>query len=223
MVGTTPAGFTAATAFALISAAQDRGNTRPLFFGMLASDRQERGQIYGPGGQALGIHPDRLLLFQASSEKELLWAAEEAMSCNALGGVIIAMGRREKLYGFSASRRLKLRQERSGVPLFMVRAMTGEPTAATGRWRVAYAPSEGIATAGSDAPLLGLPRFRVVPEHYVGWPKQEWLLELAEMHNWHVVASAVTGLADRGHRVLSMPAPASASTQPALASGSLLY
>jgi protein ImuA len=186
MVGTTPADFTAATAFALISAAQDRGNTRPLFFGMLASDRQDRGMLYGPGVQALGIHPDRLMLLQASSEKELLWAAEEAMNCNALGGVIIALGRREKLYGFSASRRLKLRQERSGVPLFMVRVMTGEPTAATARWRVAYAPSEGIATAGSEVPLLGLPRFRVVLEHYAGWPEQEWLLELDETYGLRV-------------------------------------
>src|SRR5688572_23143706 len=47
MVSGTPADFTAATAFALIAAAQDKNNARPLFFASLAKDRRERGQLYG--------------------------------------------------------------------------------------------------------------------------------------------------------------------------------
>jgi hypothetical protein len=39
-------------------------------------------------------------------------------------------------------------------------------------------------------PLLGPPRFRVVLEHYAGWPAQEWTLELDEKHGLHVVALA---------------------------------
>jgi hypothetical protein len=58
--------------------------------------------------------------------------------------------------------------------------MTGQPTAATARWRVAYAPSKGIEVRGAPMPLLGLPRFHVMPEHHAGWPVQEWLLELDE-------------------------------------------
>jgi protein ImuA len=130
----------------------------------------------------LGVDPYRMLMLEAPNEKELLCAAEDAANCDALGGVIVALGRREKLYGFPASRRLKLRQERHGVPLFIIRAMAGEPTAATARWRVAYAPSAGINAAGSSMPLLGLPRYRVALEHYAGWPVQEWTLELDEGH-----------------------------------------
>jgi protein ImuA len=188
MVGDTPANFTAATAFALIAAAQDKSNARPLFFASLAKDRQERGQLYGHGVHQLGLDPHRMLLLEAPSEKELLWAAEEAANCDALGGVIVALGRRQKLYGFAASRRLKLRQVRNGVPLFIIRAMTGEPTAATARWRVVYAPSAGTNAAGAPMPLLGLPRFRVVLEHYAGWPAQGWTLELDETYGLHVVA-----------------------------------
>jgi protein ImuA len=190
MVGDTPANFTAATAFAPIAAAQDKSNTRPLFFATLASDRQERGQPYGHGVHQLGIDPDRILLLEAPSEKELLWAVEEAANCDALGGIIVALGRREKLYGFAASRRLKLRQERHGVPLFIIRAMTGESTAATARWHVASAPSAGTDAAGAPMPLLGLPGFRVVLERYAGWPAQEWLLELDETHALRVAATS---------------------------------
>lgn len=99
MVGGTPADVTAATAFALIAAAQDRSNTRPLFFATLGGDRQERGQLYGHGVHQLGLDPDRMLMLEAPNEKELLWAAEEAANNNALGGVIVVLGRREKLYG----------------------------------------------------------------------------------------------------------------------------
>jgi protein ImuA len=190
IVGESPTNFTAATAFALIAAGQDKSNTRPLFFASLAKDRQERGELYGHGVHQLGVDPHRMLMLEAPNEKELLCAAEDAVSCDALGGVIVALGRREKLYGFAASRRLKLRQERHGVPVFIIRAMTGQPTAATARWRVAYAPSDGIHAAGAPMPLLGLPRYRVALEHYAGWPAQEWTLELNEAHALRLAAPA---------------------------------
>jgi protein ImuA len=190
IVGDSPTNFTAAIAFALIAAGQDRSNTRPLFFASLASDKQERGQLYGHGVHQLGLDPHRMLLLEAPNEKELLCAAEDAANCDALGGIIVALGRREKLYGFAATRRLKLRQERHGVPVFIARATTGEPTAATARWRVAYAPSDGINAAGSSMPLLGLPRYRVALEHYAGWPVTEWTLELDEAYALRLVVPA---------------------------------
>lgn len=79
--------------------------------------------LYGAGLHRFGLDPGRVLLFAAPSEKALLWAAEQAASCPAWGGAIIVLGQREKLYGFTVSRRLKLRQQRSGVPLFLVRTM----------------------------------------------------------------------------------------------------
>jgi hypothetical protein len=71
--------------------------------------------------------------------------------------------------------------------------MTGQPAAATARWRVAYAPTKGIEVRGAPTPLLGLPRFHVMLEHHAGWPAQE-LLELDEAHALRVISAADSGL-----------------------------
>lgn len=188
IVGETPADFDAALAFALIAAGHRRRRGRALFFATLSGEGQERGFLYGGGLDRLGLDPARICLLVAPSEKALLWAAEEAASCPALAASVIALGSREKFYGFTASRRLKLRQEKSGVPLFIVRSQSGEATAATARWRVAFAPSEGLRAPGASVPLLGRPRFRVCLERYAGLPPLHWEIELDEAHALRVAA-----------------------------------
>lgn len=188
MVGDTPADFAAAQAFALSATTQNGRTQRPLFFGTLARGSHERGTLYGAGLRHFGLDPGRVLLFEAPSEKALLWVAEEAANCPAFSGAIIVLSQREKLYGFTASRRLKLRQQRSGVPLFLVRSMAGEPTAATTRWRIAFAPSQGLMAPGAPASLLGPPRFRVRLERYAGISPREWEVELDETHTLRVAA-----------------------------------
>jgi protein ImuA len=200
MVGEQPAAFAAALAFTLSVAAQRAQPHRSLFCGALARERQEQGVLYGAGLYPFGLDPSRVFLLTAPSEKALLWAAEEAASCRALGAAVIVLGNREKLYGFTASRRLKLRQEASGVPLFLVRSMTGEPTAITARWKIGFAPGQGEMAPGTPLPLLGRPRFRVSLERYAGWPPQEWEIELDEAHTLRVVAPVSDRPAD-AHRI----------------------
>jgi hypothetical protein len=101
---------------------------------------------------------------------------------------VIVLGGREKLYGFAESRRLKLRQGKSGVPLFIVRSAPRQTSAATARWRVAFAPSQGMRTPGSPVPLLGPPRFRVCLDRYAGLPPHRWEIECDEAHALRVVA-----------------------------------
>lgn len=187
MIGESPADFAAALAFALGAAAQGR-DKRALFFGTLAAESQERGQLYGAGLAGFDLDPAGIILLSAPSEKALLWVAEEAASCPSLDAALIALGAREKLYGFTASRRLKLRQEKSGVPMFLVRARTGEPTAATARWHVACAPSQGLHAPGSPVPLPAAPRFLVRLERYAGQPPQQWEIEIDEAHRFRVAA-----------------------------------
>jgi protein ImuA len=184
----TPADFAAAIAFALIAASHRKLRKRALFFATLAGEEQERGALYGAGLSALGLDPAKICLVIAPSEKALLWAAEEAASCPALAASIITLSRSEKLYGFTESRRLKLRQEKSGVPLFIVRSQPREASSATARWRVAFAPSEGLRTPGSPVPLPGSPRFRVRLDHYAGLPPLQWEIELDEAHALCVAA-----------------------------------
>jgi hypothetical protein len=114
----------------------------------LSGEERERGMIYGAGLDGLGVDPAKICLVVARDEKSLLWAAEEAASCPALAASIITLSRSEKLYGFTESRRLKLRQEKSGVPLFIVRSQPREASAASARWRVAFANSDGLRTPG---------------------------------------------------------------------------
>jgi protein ImuA len=188
VMGETPVDIDAATAFALIAAGHRKMGGRALFFGTLAAEGRERGALYGAGLDRLGLDPARICLLLAPSEKALLWAAEEAASCPALAATVIVLGAREKLYGFAESRRLKLRQEKSGVPLFIVRSQPRQTSAATARWRVAFAPSQGMRISGSPLPLLGLPRFRVCLERYAGLPPHRWEIECDEAHALRVAA-----------------------------------
>jgi protein ImuA len=189
MIGETPADFAAAMALALAAAGQCEHAEGAVLFGTLAGESQERGLLYGAGLDVFGLDAGRMVLIEAPSEKSLLWAAEEAAGCSGLASAVIVLGTREKLYGFLASRRLKLRLEKSGVPLFVVRAKGGEPTAATARWRVSFAPSDGLKVPGSPVPLLGLPHFRLRLERYAGLPPQCWEIECDQTHRLRVAAT----------------------------------
>jgi protein ImuA len=181
---------------ALAAAGQCENARNAVFCGTLASDSQESGIPYGAGLHVFGLDASRILLVEAASEKSLLWAAEEAAGCSGLAAAVIVLGTREKLYGFLASRRLKLRLEKSGVPLFVVRAKAGEPTAATARWRVAFARSDDLKAPGSSMPLLGLPRFRLRLERYAGLPPQCWEIECDQTHRLRVAATVPDRPAD---------------------------
>lgn len=172
-----------ALAFALAAA---RG-AKPVLLVTLSRDVTEGGQCGGAGLAQLGLDPRKYILVDVRDEKHLLWAAEEGAGCPALGGVIACLGAREKLYGFTASRRLKLRQEVSGVPVFMLRRMNGEATAATARWHIGALSSRGIP-AGAALPLVAQPQFTVRLERYSGRPPQSWEIEFDETHGLRVPA-----------------------------------
>jgi protein ImuA len=189
IVSERPADHPSALAFALTGGAQAaKAADKPLLFLSLAGEVQERGCLHGAGLAGLGIDPARLLTVTAAREKDLLWAAEEGASCGALGAIVLALASREKLYGFTASRRLKLRQEQSGVPIFVVRQQAGDATAAIARWRLASAPGEGARAAGASMPLLGPPRFRVRLERYADLPPQDWEIECDAAHGLRMAA-----------------------------------
>jgi len=63
---------------------------------VLASEAQERGQLYGHGLAALGIAAERTVVVTAAKEKELRWALDEALISGAFGAVIGALGKEER-------------------------------------------------------------------------------------------------------------------------------
>ena len=185
VLGQAPGDEARALAFALSLAGKSAGG-RSLCCCALASQAQEHGTLYGAGLAALGIVPERMLMVSAASEKDLLWSLEEAVTSGAFSAVIGALGPGERLYGFAASRRLKLRSMETATRLFLIRhRLSNGTTAAHGRWRVASLPARSErGHAGSK--LLGLPRLRINLERMGSVPPQSWEIDLDIARDFHM-------------------------------------
>src|SRR5258706_3772076 len=74
---------------------------KPAFILRLNNNLQEFGQLYGFGFAAFGLDPGRVITVSVPREKELLWAAEEIVASHAAGAIIVELGAKEALYGFT--------------------------------------------------------------------------------------------------------------------------
>ncbi len=131
----------------------------------------ETGDLFGDGLTGFGIDPDRLIIVRLRNQIDVLRAALEAARCAALGAVIIEL---TKPIDLTASRRLKLAAEKSGVMLILLRhSDTVVPNAAQMRWRIATAPS-----APTQSGAWGQPTFDVMLlKHPSGLPQTRFLVE----------------------------------------------
>jgi protein ImuA len=97
----------------------------------------ESGRVYPPGlGCADLIH------VEARDARSALWAMEEGLRCAALGAVVGELWGDPQALDFTATRRLAVAAERSGVAAFLIR-LGGHATlsGARMRWRIASRPS----------------------------------------------------------------------------------
>ncbi len=103
------------------------------------------GGLYAPGLAEIGINVGSLILGLAPDEAALLRSAVDAARCAALGAVVIDCPGSARLLDLTASRRLALAAEKSGVTLLLLRG-AAEPaaSAAETRWLVGAAPSEAL-------------------------------------------------------------------------------
>jgi len=103
--------------------------------------RREAGQLYAPGLRALrSTQP--ILRVTVSHPRDVLWTMEEAATCAGLSAVIGEVHGAPAVLDFTATKRLVMRAEASGVPLYLIRS--GDPgvlSAARARWRVGSLPS----------------------------------------------------------------------------------
>lgn len=103
---------------------------------------REAGQFHGPGLVRFGIDPARLVTVLPRKTEELLWAMEEGARCAALAAVVGEVQGVHKALDLTATRRLLLRAQGSGVPTLLVRhGASMEPTAALSRWHAEPRPS----------------------------------------------------------------------------------
>lgn len=163
-----PGDAAAAAGFALACAARfafhRAASSRPWLWVRQDLAGRETGEPYGPGLAAFGLDPARLTLVAAADARDALRAAEEALRCAALGVVLIEPWGDPKALDLTATRRLVLAAEASGVPALLLRAGAhGGPGGAATRWSVAAAPSDALPSRG-NFPGIGRPRFAAVLE-----------------------------------------------------------
>ena len=98
--------------------------------------------LFAPGLAGVGLRPDRLILAQCG--RSVLAVMEEALRHSSLAAVV---GEVEGRLGLTASRRLQLAAEASGVTAFAIRRSRRHddpallaPSAAASRWRISAAP-----------------------------------------------------------------------------------
>lgn len=111
--------------------------------------------LFPPGLKGFGLDPDRMIFVDVTREKEVLWAVEEALKCEALGAVIAEI----RELDFTQSRRLQLAVESSRVTGFIHRLYPRSirPTACVSRWQILPAGSQ----APGGLPGVGFPRWQV--------------------------------------------------------------
>ena len=103
----------------------------------------EFGELSPTGFLELGLDPARVLLLSVANVSDGLRAANDALSCAALGTVVIEIPGRSKILDLTASRRLTLAATQKSVTVFLLR-FSAQPDASTAetRWLVRAVASQ---------------------------------------------------------------------------------
>ena len=161
---------------------------------------REIGEPYGPGLAAFGLDPASLVLVAVPDAKEALRAAEESLRCQALGAVLFEPWGDPKQLDLTATRRLALAAEESGVTLITLRSGGHFPLGSCRtRWEIGAAISQ---SAGEEE--LGFPAFsaRLVLNRQAGagGPGGAWSMEWNHEKRLFQQANFGTGLSPSSHR-----------------------
>ena len=135
------------------------------------------GRLHATGLGELGLDPAALLLGLAPDEPALLRAAAEAARCAGLGALLVECRGVLRGLDLTASRRLMLAAEASGVTVLVLRLMAEPrfaPSAAYTRWRVAAAPSAALEAHAPGAPMFELELLRRRAGPSAGPWRVEW-------------------------------------------------
>ena len=138
-----------------------------------------RRDLFAPALMKVGLHPDRIIYAETCRDADVLPLIEDGLHQKGLGAVIGEVSR----LGLTASRRLQVAAEASGVPALVIRRwwtvaqkdLTKLPTAASTRWRVSPIPSEIVPAGG-----LRRGRWQVELVRCRGAEPRSWILEACD-------------------------------------------
>ncbi len=116
-----------------------RHKTRPILCVQDHVSAQEAGRLYVPGLR----HLRSLVQVDVTRPADALFAMEEGLRCGELSAVIGEIWGDPQALNFTATKRLMMRAEASGVPCWLIRRNAqASLSAARDRWRVSSLPSE---------------------------------------------------------------------------------
>ncbi len=152
-----------AAGFALAQASGDK----PLLWVQDRMSILETGRLYPPALDA-GLIPPDLIHVEVRDAKAALWAMEEGLRCAALHAVVGEIWGNPKALDFTATRRLAVAAERSGVAaVLLLFDAVPNLSGARMRWHVASRPSpphpHDSLAPGAPAWVLDLFKARGVP------------------------------------------------------------
>ena len=124
--------------FVLAQLPQDGG---PVLWVQDHASARENGRPYMAGMRAFGLRVP-VLQVRVSHPRDVLWAMEEGATCGGLSAIVGEIHGAPQVLDFTATKRLALRGEASGVPVYLIRSGdSGVLSAARERWRVSSQPS----------------------------------------------------------------------------------
>ena len=116
-------------------------STDPVLWVSDRMARRENGRLYGPALAAFGLRAP-VLRVEVSHPRDVLWAMEEGASCAGLSAVVGEIHGAPEVLSFTATKRLALRAEAAGVPIWLIRSGDhGALSAARERWRILSLPA----------------------------------------------------------------------------------
>jgi len=150
-----------------------------------------RGNIFPPALTAFGIDPERVIFVELRSDKQALWAMEEALKCTALSAVICEL----RELTFTQSRRLQLAVEQSHVTGFIHRykPRSENTVACTTRWYIRPSPT----AVDDDITGVGFPCWHVELQKVKNGKPGQWQLQ------WS--ADGFRDLAQAAGEVITLP------------------
>ena len=143
---------------------------------------EERPDLYPPALSGAGLLPERVIYLEAG--RNVLAAMEEGLRARGLAGVVGETSTRVTL---TASRRLQLAAEASGVPALLLRRslrfddpLLAEPNAAEIRWRITPLPSPPPVPHARRVPGLARALWRLDLVRCRGGDAASWIVEACD-------------------------------------------
>jgi protein ImuA len=134
----------------------------------------EAGKLYPQGLLEMGMSPQYMIQVRLKDATDVLRAGIEGAQCSALGAIVVESWGSPKILDLTATRRLALAAEKSGVPLFLLRLGAAiQPSAAITRWQVRSCPSRPLEANAPGFPAFDLTLLR----HRAGSSGFNWQME----------------------------------------------